>query len=257
MFDNYEWFKEKVLSLTKIDLNAYKEKQMKRRIDSLIKSNKLDSYEDYYNLLCTDKVALKKFINYLTINVSEFFRNPEQWKLFEEIMIPMVKKKAGRFKIWSAACSTGDEPYTISMIMQKHFPASKFEIIATDIDDEVLEKAAAGLYSEKSIVHIPDEFKKYFEQINPKTYQISDDVKKYVQFKRHNLLKDAYPTNCDIIVCRNVLIYFTEDAKNEVYNKFAKSLYNEGVLFIGNTEQILNPKDFGLTSIKSFFYQKD
>ncbi len=256
MFDNYEWFKMKVLTLTKIDLNAYKERQMKRRIDSLISNSKLDSYESYYKLLCSDKAALKKFINYLTINVSEFFRNPEQWKMFQELVIPMVQQKSGRFKIWSAACSTGDEPYTISMIMQKHFPISKYEIIATDIDDEVLEKADAGLYIDKSIVNLPDEYKKYFEKINNKTYQISNDIKKYVQFKKHNLLTDVYPSNCDMIVCRNVLIYFTEEAKNGVYKKFYDSLHDGGLLFIGNTEQILNPKDFGFTSIKSFFYKK-
>lgn len=256
MFDNYEWFKEKILILTKIDLNAYKERQMKRRIESLISNNNLDSYESYYKLLCNDREALKKFINYLTINVSEFFRNPEQWDTFQELVVPMVHKKSGRFKIWSAACSTGDEPYTISMIMQKYFPVSKFEIIATDIDNEVLEKAAAGLYSEKSIANLPNEFKKYFVKINDKAYQVSNDVKKIVNFKKHNLLLDSYPTNCDIIVCRNVLIYFTEDAKNEVYKKFYDSLANGGILFIGNTEQILNPKDFGYKCVKSFFYEK-
>jgi len=256
MFDNYEWFKAKVLALTKIDLNAYKERQMKRRIDSLITNSKLDSYESYYKLLCSDKDVLKKFVNYLTINVSEFFRNPEQWKLFEEIVIPKAKKKIGKFRIWSAACSTGDEPYTISMIMQKYFPLNKFEIIATDIDDEVLEKAQVGLYSDKSIVALPDEYKKYFEQIGPKSYQISGDIKKIVDFRKHNLLKDPYPSNCDIIVCRNVLIYFTEEAKNDIYKKFNASLIKEGILFIGNTEQILTPKEFGFTSIKSFFYQK-
>lgn len=256
MLDNYEWFKEKVLTLTKIDLNAYKERQMKRRIDSLISNNKLDSYESYYKLLCTDKNALKKFINYLTINVSEFFRNPEQWDTFQELVVPMAQKKPGKFKIWSAACSTGDEPYTISMIMQKHFSPTKFEIIATDIDNEVLEKAAAGLYSDKSIANLPKEFKKYFEEISSKTFHISDDVKKYVRFKKHNLLTEPYPADCDIIVCRNVLIYFTEDAKNGIYKKFYDALVDGGILFIGNTEQILNPKQFGYTSVKSFFYKK-
>lgn len=256
MFSNYEWFKEKVFTLTKIDLNAYKERQMKRRIDSLISNSKLDSYESYYKLLCSDKTALKKFINYLTINVSEFFRNPEQWKMFEELVIPLIQNKTGRFKIWSAACSTGDEPYTISMILQKYFPVSKFEIVATDIDDEVLEKAHSGLYSEKSIANLPNEYKKYFDKINSKTFQVSNDIKKIVQFKRHNLLKDPYISNCDMIVCRNVLIYFTEDAKNDVYRKFYDSLIDGGLLFIGNTEQILNPKEFGFTSVKSFFYKK-
>ena len=103
MFDNYEWFKNRVLQLTSIDLDAYKERQMKRRIDSLITKNKLSNYEDYIELLKKDKVALQKFVNYLTINVSEFFRNPEQWNVFEEIVLNAIKENKGtKFKIWSA-----------------------------------------------------------------------------------------------------------------------------------------------------------
>lgn len=256
MFENYDWFKERVLKLTSIDLNAYKERQMKRRIDALISRNSMDNYSDYLMLLTNNKEVLKQFVNYLTINVSEFFRNPDQWKIFEEMILKEMLTRKKRLRIWSAACSTGDEPYTIAMILQNYLNPSQFEIIATDIDDQVLEKAQNGLYSSKSISGVPDKYMKYFTQINQKTYQISDSIIKMIKFKQHNLLLDRYISDCDIIVCRNVLIYFTDDAKNSIYQKFNDALVDNGVLFIGNTEQIITPKAFGFVSRKSFFYIK-
>jgi chemotaxis protein methyltransferase CheR len=258
MLQNYEAFKPKVLSLTGIDLNAYKERQMKRRIDALITKNNLKTYDEYLDLLRRDKVALKDFVNYLTINVSEFFRNPEQWKVFENIILPHLREhNKNRLKIWSAACSTGDEPYTIAMILLKHMPATGFELTATDIDDQVLAKAQSGLYTAKSIKGVPAEFKSHFEKISNDSYQVEDKIMKCVRFKQHNLLKDPYPTGLDMIVCRNVLIYFTDEAKDEIFHKYNRCLNPNGVLFIGNTEQILSPKNFGFTAIKSFFYKKD
>lgn len=258
MFENYEMFKSRILQITGIDLNAYKERQMKRRIDALITKNKLNTYEDYLVLLKKDPVALKTFVNYLTINVSEFFRNPDQWKVLENTILPyLIEHRGKRLKIWSAACSTGDEPYTIAMILQKHLSRNQFEIIATDIDDQVLEKANNGLYNAKSIAGVPAEFKQFFEEISRDTYQISDKIMSMVRFRQHNLLKDPYITGCDLIVCRNVLIYFTDEAKDEIFLKFNKSLNKDGVLFIGNTEQILTPKAFGFSAVKSFFYTKE
>ncbi len=258
MFDDYEWFKSKILAITGIDLNSYKERQMKRRIDTLITKSELNNYQDYVKLISTDPVALRKFKNHITINVSEFFRNIDQWDNLENIILPQILKSGnGRYKIWSAACSTGDEPYTIAMILNQHLKPSQYELIATDIDDEVLEKAQNGLYNKKSIAGVPQKFRKYFTELSDSTYQISNEIARCVKFKKHNLLSDTYPTNCDLIVCRNVLIYFTDEAKNEIFKKYSDSLRKNGVLFIGNTEQILNPKDYGFISTKSFFYIKE
>ena len=130
-------------------------------------------------------------------------------------------------------------------------------IIATDIDKQVIEKAKVGLYNEKSIAAVPDDFKKkYFTKVGP-SYQISNEIKSRVQFKQHNLLKDTYPDKCDLIVCRNVLIYFTEEAKDEVFRKFNTSLKTNGILFIGSTEQIMNYKEINYDRKNSFFYIKN
>ena len=237
---DYEYFKKEVFALTKIDLNAYKEKQMKRRIDTLIAKHKVTGYDKFVGKLRDDKAVFDDFVNYLTINVSEFYRNPEQWRLMDKEIIPELIGRFGKnLKVWSAACSTGDEPYSLVMAFSKHIPLNQINIIATDIDKQVIEKAKVGLYNEKSIAAVPDDLKKkYFTKVGP-SYQISNDIKARVQFKQHNLLKDTYPDRCDLIVCRNVLIYFTEEAKDAVFRKFNTSLKPEGILFIGDRKSVV------------------
>ena len=257
MLDNYEQFKKDIYALTKIDLNASKEKQMRRRIDTLIGKNKVDSYDTYVDLIKKDKEKFEQFVNFLTINVSEFYRNPDQWEVMDKDIIPELIKKYGKnLKIWSAACSTGDEPYSLVMALSRHLPLNQIKIYATDLDKQVIAKAKVGLYGEKSVASVPADLKKkYFTKVGA-SYQISDEIKSRVEFKEHNLLRDAYPTNYHMIVCRNVLIYFTEEAKDEVFRKFQKSLATGGILFIGSTEQIINYKDIGLDRKSSFYYVK-
>lgn len=254
---DYEYFKKAVYDLTKIDLNAYKEKQMKRRIDTLISKNDVVGYDKYVDLLKKDKDKFDEFVNYLTINVSEFYRNPDQWELLDKEIIPELISHFGKnLKIWSAACSTGDEPYSLVMALSRHIPLNQIKIIATDIDKQVIAKAKVGLYNEKSIACVPADLKKkYFTQVGP-SFQISDEIKSRVEFKEANLLKDPYLTGCHLIVCRNVLIYFTEEAKEEVFQKFYNSLADKGVLFIGSTEQIIGYKEMGYTRKNSFYYQR-
>ncbi len=257
MKDTYEDFKAEIMKMTHIDLNSYKEQQMKRRIDSLINKNGIKGYPAYVDALKTRKEIFDEFINYITINVSEFYRNPDQWKLMDEQFLPDLIKRFGKnLKVWSAACSTGDEPYSLVMAFSKHIPMSQIKIYATDLDKTVMGKAKVGLYNEKSIAGVPPEFKKkYFTQVGP-SYQISDEIKSHVTFREHNLLKDKYDTNYDFIICRNVLIYFTEEAKAEVFKKFSDSLKPGGLLFIGSTEQIMKYKEIGLRRENSFYYRK-
>ena len=255
---DYEAFKKDVYALTNINLSLYKEKQMKRRIEALITRHGYRDFQSFMAGLRQDAKLLDTFVNHLTINVSEFYRNPEQWKYFEQEILPHLMNKYGnRLKIWSAACSTGDEPYTIAMIMAQHMPLDHFKILATDIDEAVLRKAQLGIYSEKSIQGLPERLsKKYFTSVNQGSfYQISDEIKQRVEFRKHNLLEDVYPTGFHMIVCRNVVIYFTEEAKNLVYQGFHKSMEKDGILFIGSTEQIMNAKELGFTPFKSFFYE--
>ena len=254
---DYEWFKQKVYSMTQIDLNAYKERQMKRRIDTLIAKNKYSGYDTYVAGLTQDQSLFEEFVNYLTINVSEFYRNPEQWRLLTDEVYPMLMERFGKqLKIWSAACSTGDEPYSLVMALSRHLPLNQIKIIATDIDKQILAQAKVGIYNEKSIASVPKDLRdKYFTKIG-NSYQISNEIKSRVDFRQHNLIKDPYPDKCDFIICRNVLIYFTEEAKDDVFRKFCKSLKTGGFLFIGSTEQIMNHREMGYERKNSFYYEK-
>ncbi len=255
MVYDYEYFKKQIMALTTIDLSSYKEKQMKRRIDTLIAKHGIKGYDEYVQALKTNKEYFDEFVNYITINVSEFYRNPDQWKIMDENVIPELIGRFGKnLKIWSAACSTGDEPYSLVMALSRHIPLNQIKIMATDLDKTVIAKAKVGLYAEKSIAAVPmDLRKKYFTQVGG-SYKISDEIKARVEFKEHNLLKDSYPSDYHLIVCRNVLIYFTEEAKDEVFRKFCKSLSRGCLLFFGSTEQIMNYKEIGFERKNSFFY---
>ena len=242
---NYEGFKAQVLTLTGINLSAYKENQMKRRIDALIKKNLCNGYDEYIVKLKTDKKSLEDFVAYLTINVTEFFRNPSQWEVLEKQIFPLLLEKKRTIKIWSAACSTGDEPYSIAMTLSKLLPLSQIQILATDIDKEVLAKAQEGFYMSRNLTNLPKSFQdKYMIPVDG-GYKITDELKRCITFKQHNLLKDPYPTGMDLIVCRNVLIYFTEDAKKDIYTRFNRALVDQGILFVGSTEQIIMCQEFG------------
>lgn len=256
MLIDYEGFKQKVLKLTGIDLSSYKERQMRRRIESLIKRNNYDDYDEYYKALTQNAKLYDEFINYLTINVSEFYRNPGQWEILENDIIPSLMQQKKNLKIWSAACSTGEEPYSLVMMLSRFMDMSSIKIIATDIDDGAVAKAKRGLYVPKSLENLPKDFVTKFFEKEGDNYKIKDIVKKCVEFKKHNLLADKYVDNCDLIVCRNVMIYFTEEAKAEIYQRFRDSLSPFGVLFVGSTEQIIMPQRYKLEPMKTFFYKR-
>ena len=255
--DKYEDFKKQINSLLNIDLNYYKEKQMKRRITSLLTRNNYKDFDDYYLGIKNNKKILNEFINYLTINVSEFYRNPSQWHVLENYILPdIIKKCKGSPKVWSSACSTGEEPHSTVMLLSKFFDLKNIKILATDIDEEAMRKAKIGLYSEKSLQNLPLEFKnKFFDRIES-SYKIKDTIKNCVDFKKIDLLKNPFPRDIDLLICRNVMIYFTDKGKELLYKKFFESLSNEGVLFLGSTEQIILPERYNYRSIKTFFYKK-
>ncbi|MCR4650721.1 MAG: protein-glutamate O-methyltransferase CheR [Lachnospiraceae bacterium] len=254
---DYDAFCKDILLLTKIDLVNYKQVQMKRRIDALITKERYPGYKEFVDSLRNDRKRLAEFVEYMTINVSEFYRNPEQWEILTNRVFPdLIERFGDRLNIWSAACSTGDEPYSLVMALSEHLPLDKIKITATDISDEVVAKAKLGLYSDKTILNVPDKFKQKYFTRNGEFYQISDEIKRRVTFKHHNLLKDDFLKDQHLIVCRNVLIYFTDEAKDTIFRKYYDSLAEGGVLFIGSTEQILKYREMGYSRLDSFFYRK-
>ncbi|MCA1063184.1 protein-glutamate O-methyltransferase CheR [Rossellomorea sp. AcN35-11] len=256
MSNDYSEFILGIKRKTGIDLSLYKEAQMKRRLTALYEKKGYGNFQDFFNGLNRDKEAMEEFLDRMTINVSEFYRNYQRWEVLESKILPRLLKANPSLKVWSAACSTGEEPYTLSMLLSKHIPLSSASITATDIDKNAIQRAKNGVYPERSLTEMPAEMKnKHFTSAGP-LFKLKDEVKKTVIFKQHNLLSDPFEGNYDLIVCRNVLIYFTEEAKSILYKKFNASLKTGGVLFVGSTEQIFNPGQYGFETEDTFFYKK-
>lgn len=253
---DYQAFVSAIYKKTGIDLNLYKEVQMKRRLTSLRDKRGFDAFTDYFKAIDRDQELMAEFLDKMTINVSEFFRNKSRWDALENKILPEISKGKKKLKIWSAACSTGDEPYTIAMMLSQHFNLSDIEILATDIDDKIIARAKEGIYTERALKEVPESLKqKYFTHEN-NLYKIDPKIKRAITFKKHNLLNDPFPKGFDLIVCRNVMIYFTEEAKSEIYHKFADALVQNGMFFVGSTEQIFSPERYNFKVFDTFFYQK-
>ena len=253
---DYEQFVAGIKRKTGIDLALYKEAQMKRRLTSLYEKKGFKNFVDFLSALEKDRDLMNEFLDRMTINVSEFYRNGTRWAVLQNKILPKILQANKRPKIWSAACSTGEEPYSLAMVMSHFMPMSQVQILATDLDENVIQKAKLGLYPERSLAEVPKDIQaKYFEK-EGSFYKVKDEVKRTVTFKKHNLLKDTYESNMDLIVCRNVMIYFTEEAKDQIYMNFSKSLRPGGILFVGSTEQIFNPARYGFEVEDTFFYRK-
>ena len=256
MSNDYEQFILRIKKKTGIDLSLYKEAQMKRRLTSLYEKKGFQSFQEFYNDIYDNHELLNEFLDRMTINVSEFYRNGKRWEVLENKILPKILEKNKRAKVWSAACSTGEEPYTLAMILAGHIPLSDIHITATDIDENALAKAKDGIYSERSLNEVPEEIKKRFFIRSGNFFIVKDEIKKTVTFKKHNLLADSFYSPYDLIVCRNVLIYFTEEAKDQLYKKFSSALTKDGIFFVGSTEQIFNPSLYQLEAADTFFYRK-
>lgn len=256
MNTDYITFTQQIKRKTGIDLRLYKETQMLRRLTSLYEKRGFVSFVDYYKGLEKDNELFHEFLDRMTINVSEFYRNAKRWEILEKKILPKLIEKNRNLKVWSAACSAGEEPYTLAMILSKFLPLQKVSILATDIDENILARAKLGVYSERALQELPNDMKNHFFSQKDNYYHIKPEIKKTVTFRKQNLLADPFDADFDLIVCRNVLIYFTEEAKDMVYKKFSNALKSNGILFVGSTEQIFNPGSYNLETEDTFFYRK-
>ncbi|GGJ60323.1 chemotaxis protein methyltransferase CheR [Anoxybacillus voinovskiensis] len=253
---DYQQFIANVKKKTGIDLAQYKEAQMKRRLTSLYEKRGFRNFQEFFQAMEKNEALFHEFLDRMTINVSEFYRNANRWEVLEKQILPKLLERNRRLKVWSAACSTGEEPYTLVMVLSNFLPLSQISVLATDIDENAISRAKIGVYTERALQEVPEAMKKKFFTKEGMYYKIDENIKKAVTFKKHNLLADRFDTNYDLIVCRNVLIYFTEEAKQVLYHKFNQALRPGGILFVGSTEQIFNPSSYGFDTEATFFYRK-
>jgi chemotaxis protein methyltransferase CheR len=257
----YRHVKIAILSILGINLDPYKDEQMRRRLDSWLSRSGAPSWEAYFERVKREEIEQRRFRDYLTINVTEFLRDPERWKFLRENIIPdqlHSSSKRGNpdcLRIWSAGCSTGAEPFTLAMIMEELSPGKKFYLLASDLDRGALEKAkAGGPFVAEEVRNIsPVQRSSSFKPGGPPFF-VNNALIQKVNFRELDLIAGTYEKDFDLIVCRNVVIYFTAETKQLLYQRFHDALRPGGVLFVGGTEIIPRPQELGFRSTGFSFY---
>lgn len=257
---DYALFVRRVQGLMGVDLNGYKPAQMRRRLTALAARFGVDSLAAFGETMAKDEKAFGAFKNFFTINVSEFFRDASRWEDLAGQILPRLLSESGRqpLKIWSAGCSFGAEPYTLAMMLEELSPGRTHSIVATDIDDGILARAESGFgYLESDLKQVDQARReKFFTRDADGTYAVVPMIKKRVRFLRQDLLAQVLDHGLDLIICRNVVIYFTEDAKRSLYERMYAALRPGGVVFVGGTEIIAGARELGLEPVLTSFYHK-
>jgi chemotaxis protein methyltransferase CheR len=245
----FENFAKLIYEESGIYLKSVKITLLSNRLRKRLKALNLNSFNDYYNYiqsLSDRSKEIEALLDVVSTNETYFFRNEKQFEAFQvECLHDIARKKSEKkLRIWSAGCSTGEEPYTIGICISELaylFKGWEIEIIASDIATSVLDFARKGDYSGRRIDKVkPEYLQKYFikdSQI-PDSFKIKDEIKNLVKFRMLNLFKDSYPVNLDIIFCRNVMIYFDKEHQRKLLSGFYKSILNNGYLFLGHSETI-------------------
>ncbi|MBN2544634.1 MAG: protein-glutamate O-methyltransferase CheR [Spirochaetes bacterium] len=216
------------------------------RLKERLKKLNIEKLEIYHKLILNDKDELKNLIDSVTTNLTNFFRYKVHFETLENHVLPDLKEKKNKTKfirIWSAGCSTGEEAYSIAMVVKDFFDSSwKIEILASDISFNVLIKAKEGFYSKEKTEEIPKKYlEKYMIQIS-NGYYVKDSIKELIQFDYHNIMNEPTKKEFDIIFCRNVIIYFDAQAQQEVVDLFYNTMNKFGYFFIGHSESLFGMK---------------
>lgn len=252
----YAYFIGQVRSHTGIDLSQYKQGQMERRIRSMAERVKVATLLDYWKLLSRDEKALADFLDRVTINVSELFRNPEKFEELRQYVLPELLRSRAGLNIWSAGCSYGAEAYSLRILLAQLSASLTHRILASDIDIRILARAREGLFTPEDMRNVPEALQRKYFTRDGEGFRVMAAIRQGVEFQRQDLLKDRFPTGMDLILCRNVVIYFTEAAKATLFERFYQALRPGGYLLVGNTERIHGARDIGFTAPRAFFYQR-
>jgi len=248
-----------------IQCSNYKEDYIKRRLLSRMRSTSSESYGDYLKYLKANPPELENLRNALTINVTEFFRDNDVYEFLKKDILPALFKERKRLRIWCAGCSTGEEPYSLAMILSDlmaHNPAISVQIFATDIDKVVLAKAQEGIYTPKAMIKLSEtQIHRHFTKLPDGNFQVKPRLKELIRFRPHDLMSGIPVSQwLDLITCRNVTIYFTEKQKDELAKMFHAALVTGGFYIMGKTEYLGRQVEnlfVSHNSIQKIFIKKD
>ena len=252
----YTYLKKKLMDLTGINLDNYDSHQMRRRLKGFIGSRS-PNLSLYCKMLDRRPADLEELTNFLTINVSEFFRDPTHFSVLRRDVIPRLLRESPRLNVWSAGCSYGAEAYSVLMMLEDLQPGARHRILATDIDHRILSRARqGGPYSAKDLRNVDRRSLLRRFSGSDGQYQVAPQLMRRIEFKRQDLLADEPESGFDLVICRNVMIYFTREAKRRSIAKLVASLKENGVLFIGATETLLHYRQLGLEKVHSAIFRK-
>jgi chemotaxis protein methyltransferase CheR len=239
----FEQYRAFIYAESGITFTAANRSILESRLKERLREKGVNAPKDYFTTITTNKEELKGFLDAITTNLTRFFRNQPHFDCLEKFVIPElinnIKKGGNVIKIWSAGCSTGEEPYTIAMLLNEILPPPwRYEILASDISLKCLMTAKEGFYADNRIEGIPPNYlTKYFDKVEG-GYHVHSDIQSKIKFDYHNLKNDAGQRGFDIIFCRNVIIYFDEVAQTAVINRFWDAMASKSFLFIGHSESL-------------------
>ncbi len=252
--DYFQKFRDLIYDASGIHFSSSNRSILESRLRERLRASGSETLGEYYDRIRKDDEELRVLLDSVTTNLTRFFRNTSHIETFEKFVVPDLAehKRSGSEKtvrIWSAGCSTGEEPYTLAMIALEHLPPGiTIEIVASDISLKSLMIAKEGYYSESRVQGVPENLlTKYFTSRDG-GYQVTDQLKKVVRFDYHNLKNDSGLRGLDVVFCRNVLIYFDEAAQKAAVNRFWEAMGPHAYLFIGHSESL-----FGMNTQFEFF----
>ena len=239
---DFDAYKNLIYNESGIHFTSTNRSILESRLKEQLRNNSVSDCKTYFNLISKDKEELKTFLDTITTNLTRFFRNQAHFDALEKHVIPeLLKIKTGSttIKIWSAGCSTGEEPYTIAMLLNEILPPPwRYEIVASDISLKCLMTGKEGFYADNRVEGVPENYlKKYFDKVEG-GYKIHNDIMSKIRFDYHNLKNDSGLRSMDVVFCRNVIIYFDEAAQKAVINRFWEAMANKSFLFIGHSESL-------------------
>lgn len=245
----YHKLAQLIYSVSGISLKDSKQALLTSRLAGVLAQSGRKSFTDYYNSLIADTsgASVAALVDRITTNHTYFMREPAHFNFFRDTVLPHLKKTVADrdLRVWSAACSTGEEPYTLAMILDEFLDTEKSrwdcQVLATDLSEKVLKDASRGVYTAERIEPLPPMWKqRYLRRLPDGNYEIMDRIKKEVIYRRFNLIEPVYPfrKKFHVIFCRNVMIYFDAETRAAIINKLYDMTEPGGYLFIGHSEAI-------------------
>ena len=255
--DEWVQFCRGVRALCRIDLEQYKRGQMERRIRTFAAARGTGRLAEYLRLLRRDRSELDAFLDRVTINVSQLWRNPGEWAALAHDVLPGIAG-SGRIRAWCAGCSYGAEAYTLAAVAAEAVPDVRVDVRGTDIDERMVARAREGRFSLADARDVPPAaLERWFDRSGDELV-VHPDLRRRVRFEAGDLLRMHVPPRAfDLVLCRNTVIYFTPDVRDDLHARLAGALRPGGVLLVGATERVADPAALGLRPLLPHTYRRE